>query len=134
MMNAWLYRKLLLLYPQDLRRQFGAEMMLAFAEDIKSMGHLRVWWCVVRELLTVALPGQVSNRFVLVPALSFVVVASTQSAELCLAIHQAARVNVATLSDGIRLAVLWPSVASGFVGFVVTRLYARSSIIALHLD
>jgi hypothetical protein len=133
-MNAWLYQKLLLLYPQDLRREFGAEMTLAFAEDVQNMGNLRVWWCALRELVSVALPGQVSNRSVLVPALSFVVVASAQSAELCLAIHYATRVNVAMLSDGIRLAVLLPSVASGLVGFVVTRVYARSSIASLQLE
>jgi hypothetical protein len=139
--SAWIYEKLLLLYPEDLRRDFGGEMALAFADDIEAAwGHGRVtgvilvWWCAVRELLTVALPGQSSNRCVLVPALSFALVASVQCAELWAALHQAARVDTYLLADSIRLIVLLPSVASGFVGFVVTRVYARCSIIALRLD
>ena len=133
-MNDRLYQKLLLLYPQDLRREFGAEMTLAFAEDIKSMGNLGVWWCALRELLTVALPGQMSNPCVLVPALSFVFAASTLSAELWFALHSLTRVDFAMLSDRIRLAVLLPSCLNALVGFVVTRFYSRSSIAALQLD
>jgi hypothetical protein len=133
-MNAWLYRKLLLLYPRDLRLEFGAEMTLAFAEDIQNMGKLRAWWCALSELVTVALPGQVSNRSVLVPALAFVFVASTQSAELCLALHQVTRVEASLLFDAIRLVVLLPSFLSACVAFVVTRFYAGCSITALQLD
>jgi hypothetical protein len=134
MMNAWLFQKMLLLYPQDLRREFGAEMTLAFAEDIQNMGYLRVWWCAMRELLTVALPGQISNRSVLVPALSFVTSALTESAELCIGIHQAPRTDVAMLPEQILLVVLLPSLLNAFVAFVVTRFYARCSFIMLRLD
>jgi hypothetical protein len=132
-MNAWLYQKLLLLYPQDLRRDFGAEMTLAFAEDIKSMGNLRVWWCALRELLTVALPGQRSNPSVIVPALSFCLCALTQSAELWIGSHQAARVAYPPLPEAISLVIL-PSLLNGFVALVVTRFYARCSFIMLRLD
>jgi hypothetical protein len=133
-MNAWLYQKFLLLYPQDLRRDFGAEMTLAFAEDVQNMGNLRVWWCAVRELLTVALPGQRSNRSVLVPALSFGLCALTQSAELWIGTHQAPRADVAMLPEQILLVVLLPSLLNAFVAFVVTRFYARCSFITLRLD
>jgi hypothetical protein len=132
-MNVWLYQKLLLLYPQELRREFGAEMTLAFAEDIKNMGTLRVWWCALREVLTVALPGQKSNPSVVVPGLSFGLCALTQSAELWIGSHQAARVEYPPLFDSIVLVVL-PSLLNAFVALVVTRFYARCSFVTLQLD
>jgi hypothetical protein len=131
-MNPWLYQKLLLLYPQDLRREFGAEMTLAFAEDIENVGNLRVWWCALRELITVALPGQRSNRTVLVPAFSFALAALTQSVELWIGSHQTQRVEY-PLFDLICL-IVGPSLLNAFVGFVVTRFYARCSFITLRLD
>jgi hypothetical protein len=108
-------------------------MTLAFAEDIQNMGNLRVWWCAVRELLTVALPGQRSNRSVLVPALSFALCALTQSAELWIGSHQAARVEYPPLFDSLCL-IFMPSLLNAFVAFVVTRFYARCSFITLRLD
>jgi hypothetical protein len=136
-----LYERLLLLYPEDLRREFGAEMVLAFADDIEAAwgdarvaGVLQIWWYALCEIVTVALPGQRSNPCLLVPALSFLLVASTQSAELYLAYHQVAHVDALWLFDSIRFAVLLPSLLSACVGFVVTRVYARSSIAALQLD
>ncbi len=131
-MNAWLYQKLLLLYPEDLRREFGAEMTLAFAEDVENVGSLRVWWCAIRELITVALPGQRSNRTVLVPALSFALTALTEFVELWIGSHQALRVEY-PLFDSICL-IVGPSLLNAFVGFVVTRFYARCSFITLRLD
>jgi hypothetical protein len=139
--SAWIYEKLLFLYPEDVRRNFGGEMALAFADDMEAawgsgreMEVVRVWWWAARELLTIALPGQSSNRCVLVPALSFALVAFVQGAELWAALHQAAHTDSYPLLESIRLAVLLPSIASGVIGFVVTRVYAHCSIIALRLD
>jgi hypothetical protein len=139
--SSWLYEKLLLLYPADLRREFGSEMALLFAEDIESAwgdarmaGVLQIWWYALRELVTVALPAQRSNPCVLVPVLAFVFVAAGQSAELCLVLHQVARVQASLLFDAIRLVVLLPSLLTACVSFVVTRVYAGSSIAALQLD
>jgi hypothetical protein len=132
-MNAWLYQKLLLLYPHYLRRDFGAEMTLAFADDIEIMGAPRVWWCALREVLTVALPAQRSNRSVLVPALSFALCALIQSAEIWIGSHQAHRVEYPPLPEAI-FVVLLPSLLNAFVAFVVTRFYARCSFITLRLD
>jgi hypothetical protein len=136
-----LYERLLLLYPRELRCEFGSEMILAFADDLETAwgdariaGVAQVWWYALRELLTVALPAQRSNRSVLVPALSFLLAASTQSTELYLAYHQVARVDAFWLLDSIRFAVLLPSLLSACVGLIVTRVNARSSIAALHLD
>jgi len=139
--SIWLYEKLLLLYPADLRREYGNEMTLVFAEDLASAwgdariaGVLQIWWYALRELVTVALPAQRSNPCVLVPALAFAFVAAGQSAELCLALHQVTRLDDSLLFDAIRLVVLLPSALTACVAFVVTRVYAGSSIAALRLD
>ena len=132
-MNAWLYEKLLLLYPEDLRRAFGAEMSLAFADDIEIMGAPRVWWCALRELLTVALPGQSSNRSVVVPAISFALCAFTQSVELWIGMHQSPGLEGLPLVGAI-IYVLLPSFMNACVAFVVTRVYANLSITVLTLN
>ena len=138
--SAWAYEKLLILYPEDLRRNFGGEMALAFADDIEAawsqrrlMGVILVWWCAVRELLMVALPGHRENPSVLVPALSFALSALTQSAEIWIGMHQPQRVENLPLADSI-LVVIFPSLLNAFVGFVVTRFYARCSFFMLRLD
>ncbi len=132
-LSSWMYERLLFLYPQDLRRDFGNEMVLAFAADLEAGGMIRSWWCAARELLTVALPGQSSNPCVLVPALSFALAASTQSAELWVSLHHVTRLDRSMLLDSIRLAVLLPSVANACVACVVTRFCSRCSINALRL-
>lgn len=140
-LSSWMYERLLFLYPGELRREFGAEMALAFSDDLESAwddarlaGVAQIWWNALRELLIVALPGQTSNPSVLVPALSFAVVVSVQCAELCLALHQATRVDLGMLADGIRLVVLLPAVLSAMVALVVTRVYAHCPIATLQLD
>ncbi len=75
-----------------------------------------------------------SNRCVLVPALSFALAAVTMSLELWLAFHRVAHVDVARLADSIRFAVLLPSVLNAMVALVVTRVLAHYSITALQLD
>jgi hypothetical protein len=140
-LSSRIYDKLLFLYPEDLRRDFGDEIALAFADDIEAawrqgrvMGIIYVWCCAIREVLTVALPGQASNPCVLVPAIAFALAAFTQGAELCVALHVVPRVERLQLMDAIRLAVLLPSFANAVVAFVVNRIYARRSITTLQLD
>src|ERR1700728_1378374 len=139
--TARVYEKLLLLYPKDLRRDYGGEMVLAFADDMeaalsqgRTMGVIRVWWYALSELLTVALPSQRSNPSVLVPALSFALAAFSQAAWLWIALHQVAHVDSALVADSIRLAVLLPSSLNALIAFVVTRVSAHYSITALRLD
>jgi hypothetical protein len=136
-----LYEKVLRLYPADLRRDFGAEMALAFAEDLEAAwgdarvaGVLQIWWYAFRELLTVALPAQTANPCVLVPLLAFTVVAATQSAELWLSLYRVARVDASLLLDGIRFIVLLPSFLAAGVALIVHRVYAGLSITVLRLE
>ena len=139
--SAWIYQKLIFLYPEDLRRGFGDEMALAFHEDLEEgwrdarvAGVLQVWWWTLRELLTVATRSQRSNPVVLVPLLSFVFVAFVQGAEVCVALHHVTHVDRSVLSDAITLLVLLPSSLNALVALVATRVLANYSITALQLD
>lgn len=136
-----IYQKLLLLYPEDLRRDFGNEMVLAFAEDLEQAwgdarvaGVIQIWSYAIRELVTVTLPSQRSNPSVIVPALAFILAVFVQGAELCVALRHMTRVDSSVLSEAIQLAVLLPSFLNALVAAVVTRLYASCSIIALRLQ
>jgi hypothetical protein len=98
------------------------------------MGNLRVWWCAIRELITVALPCQRSNPSVLVPVLSFATSTLTGTAEIWIGMHQAPRLDVAMLPSEILLVVLLPSLLNAFVALIVTRFCARCSFITLRLE
>ena len=91
-----LYGRLLLLYPDDLRRDYGAEMVLAFHDDMESArrdagvrGVLRVWGCALSEVLRLALPAHLASPAVLVPALVFAFTLATISFEMMLALRHA---------------------------------------------
>jgi hypothetical protein len=78
------YERSLVLYPGELRRDFGAEMVEVFDEQVSEAysrsgfpGLLRVWFGATREFVTVALPGRVVERmlpiFVVTAALTLMV-------------------------------------------------------------
>jgi hypothetical protein len=63
------YEKSLVLFPSELRRDFGAEMVEVFDEQIWEAysrsgfpGLLRVWFSATREFVTIALPGRLAER------------------------------------------------------------------------
>ena len=139
--SVWIYQKLLLVYPEDLRRDFGEEMVLAFAEDLEQAwgdarlaGVLQIWWYAIRELVTIGLPGQASNPYVLSPALAFLLAVFTESAFVCAGIHQVRHIDSAVLADAFWLVVLFPSLINAFVAFVVTCFCARCSMNVLRLN
>jgi hypothetical protein len=70
-MNARIYGMMLRLYPAELRHAFGAEMTEVFLEDLASGRPTRVWWCSLKELFRIALPAALSHRYVVVPALLY---------------------------------------------------------------
>jgi hypothetical protein len=138
--SVQLYERLLRLYPRELRREFGSEMILAFADDLEAAwsdariaGVAQIWWYALREMVTVALPGQRSNPSIIVPAWSFAVTALTQSAEVWIGTHQGQRVEYPSLLSSILLVVM-PSLLNAFVALIVTRFYASRSITVLRLD
>ena len=89
-----LYGRILLLYPDDLCRDYGAEMVLAFHDDVESAhrnagvrGVLRVWRCALSEILRLALPAHIASPAVLVPALLLAFTLGTISFEIIMALH-----------------------------------------------
>jgi hypothetical protein len=90
-LNTRLYANLLPLYPPDLRRDFGAEMIGVFAEDLADAwqdrgvrGVLRLWCSAALELAHIALPGLLQIPAIAVPLLSFLFSAAMIGAELML--------------------------------------------------
>jgi hypothetical protein len=66
-MSTVLYTWLLTFYPEDLRREYGQEMALVFADDLRSRGPLRVWWNAFSEFVRLALPHTLSRPALRVP-------------------------------------------------------------------
>jgi hypothetical protein len=63
------YATSLVLYPNELRREFGTEMVEVFDEQVSEAysrsgipGLLHVWFSATREFLTIALPGRLAER------------------------------------------------------------------------
>jgi hypothetical protein len=134
------YRALLFLYPEELRREFSGEMVLAFTDDLEEAwgdariaGLAHVWWLALRELVTVAIPSQRSNPYFLSPALSFLTTAVTQSAILWFGSH-VSHIGAVPEVTVMGLAVLMASSVNAVVAFVVTCFYSRCSINVLLLD
>jgi len=73
------YQRLLALYPDDLRRDFGPDMLEAFANDLAAGRALRVWRIALRELIHIGLPAWVRTPAVAVPAISAAMAIVTQS-------------------------------------------------------
>jgi hypothetical protein len=72
-----IYRILLRLYPNEMRRRWEGEMIETFALQLADArqeagwgGVLRVWFCAVRELFQIALPLQVASAALVIPAVS----------------------------------------------------------------
>lgn len=63
------YETSLVLYPEELREEFGEEMVEVFEEQVADAyqehgvrGVLAVWWCAAREFIHIALASQVAER------------------------------------------------------------------------
>jgi hypothetical protein len=140
--NARIYSRILTLYPDDLRRDFGMEMALLFAEDLAAArleagisGVLRVWRCALREVFQLALPHRVSNPAVVVPGISFVLslVPFTMSMMGRLLHLYGEPVSAPLLARAIEWALL-PSAAAAIVSYASVRICARRPAILLGLD
>ena len=66
-----IYERSLVIYPSELRRDFGTEMIEVFDQQLSEAfsrsgfpGVLRVWSSATREFVTIALPRRVAERIV----------------------------------------------------------------------
>ena len=112
-MGVRIYGRMVMLYPEDLRREYGAEMTLVFEEDLRASrmaGAIQLWLRAFGELLRIALPAGAATPAVRVPAITLGLFLVMASAPLQLALPNAMRV-VLTMpllsTPWISLAVLW---------------------------
>src|SRR5579871_4744300 len=91
MTSLRVYRAMLSLYPVELRRDFGSEMIEVFADDLADArqtngiaGACLVWWCALCEVFRLAVPKLGSNPAIAVPAISFALNALVVRGELML--------------------------------------------------
>ena len=71
------YQMSLVLYPSELRREFGAEMVEVFEKQLSEAwsrtgcsGLIRVWFSATREFATVALPARLAERMIPIVAIT----------------------------------------------------------------
>jgi hypothetical protein len=91
-MNTRIYGWMLALYPESLRREFGEEMALVFADELRDAdfaGFLRIWRRALSEFFWIALPNCASSPAVRVPVIGFAFAIASLGSELLL--HYAAR-------------------------------------------
>jgi len=96
-MSTVIYAWLLNFYPEDLRREYGEEMTLIFADELRARGHLRVWWNTLREFFRFAVPHTLSRPALRVPIIGVAFSILSLSAELVthLLVHLPTRFAVA---------------------------------------
>jgi hypothetical protein len=137
------YRRLLMLYPEDLRRDFGAEMAEAFEDDLSAectaqsiRGIIRVWRIALRETIQIGLPVWLQNPAVAVPAISTAMYILTQSSVI-LIIRRATRLNLppgdATPLDTLFTLALFAALTA-LTSFVAVHRWKRASLISLGIS
>jgi len=126
------YRSLLILYPEDLRRDFGQEMLEAFAQDLSAErsigGIVRIWRITLRELIRIGFPAWLQIPAVFVPALSAATVVVSQSPLLIMSF----RPGGATPLDAL-VAVTIEAAVAALTSFVAVHRWKRASLISLRI-
>lgn len=129
------YSAMLFLYPSELRRDFGAEILDLFREDLNHassyrglVGMLSVWACALREFVRIALPAYAENRRVAVPSILFAF------NEAVLTIPQKLIFTHRPVSLQFVLATaLWPSLLAALTALVVVILGQQCPLFPLRL-
>jgi hypothetical protein len=143
------YRRLLMLYPESLRRDFCAEMLEAFEDDLSAApgirGAIRVWRIALQETIRIGLPAWLQNPAVAVPAISAALYLVTQSS-LILVVRRATRLNLrpeatplfatrttvpCSLDTLFTLALF--AALTALTSFVAVHRWKRASLISLDL-
>jgi hypothetical protein len=138
------YRRLLMLYPEDLRRDFGAEILEAFEGDLSAActansirGTIRVWRIALHETIRIGLPAWMENPALAVPAISAALAIMTQSPLLILTIRRATQLNLrpgdATPIDTL-FALALGAALTALTTFVAVRRWKRASLISLGIE
>ena len=136
------YRRLLTLYPEDLRRDFGPEMLEAFDNDLLFersayglSGAVRIWRIALWEMIRIVIPAWLQIPAVAVPLLSCVAVVVSQSPLLIVAMRQASQAGLSpqtALFQAI-LAIAIDAAVAALTSFVAVRRWRRASLVSLGL-
>jgi len=129
------YAVMLLLYPAELRRDFGAEILDVFREDLNNGSSYRgvtgiasVWGCALREFFRIALPAYAENRRVAVPSILFAL------NETILTVPQKLIFTHQPMSLQFILGTaLWPSLIAALTALVVVILGQQCPLFPLQL-
>ena len=137
--SSRIYGRLLVLYPADLRRDYGAEMALVFAEDLSAArreagvrGIIRVWQCALGELFRFALPSCASSPAVRVPAISLAILMVILGCEMVLALRRAP--DVPTLFQSVFTAFWAPVFATPLIALAAVCACRGRAVILLNLS
>ena len=126
------YRSLLILYPDDLRRDFGPDMLEAFGRDLSAAcslkGALRVWRITLHELIRIGLPACLRIPAVAVPALSAAAVIVSQSPLLIMSFRPGGTAPLAAA-----VAVTIETAVAALTSFVAVHRWKHASLISLGL-
>lgn len=130
------YRGLLVLYPRDLRSEFGGEILEAFQNDLAAgyaarriRGALHVWRVALREVVHIAVPQWLRIPAIVVPALSAAAVVISNSPLLIAAIQ---RRGDATPADALTALAIAGTIAA-LTSFVAVHGWKRAALISLGL-
>ncbi len=128
------YSAILFLYPAELRRDFGAEILDVFREDLNHAGSYRgfagiasVWACALREFFRIALPAYAENRRIAVPCILFAF------NEAVLTIPQKLIFTHRLSLQFILATALWPSLLAALTALVVVILGQQCPLFPLRL-
>jgi hypothetical protein len=136
-------RGLFLLYPSDLRDEFGPEMLEMFEHDFASgyaargiRGALHVWCVALREVFRIAIPAWLHIPVISVPALSAAAVIVFNSPLLTAAIRKqsqlALRPGDCTPADALSALAILGAIAA-LTSFLAVRRPKRAALISLGL-
>jgi hypothetical protein len=138
-LSSRIYRRLIVLYPEDLRRDYGADMAFVFAEDLEAArreagmrGVVRVWRCALCEFVRLALPDHASSPAVSVPAVWFALSSIIMSAEVAMALRHSP--HTPRPSHALCAALLLPSLTAPLMSLAIMWGCRGSAIISLGLS
>jgi len=131
------YRNLLIFYPEELRRDFGDEMLEAFERDLSVecavhsiKGAIRVWRITLCEAIRIGLPAWLQVPAVAVPALAAAVDIVSQAPLLLMAIRQESQPGL--LVDAL-FAIAVEAAVTALTSFVAVYRWKRHRLISLDL-
>ena len=138
-LSSRLYARLLVLYPEDLRRHFGTEMALVFADDLAAARHengfrgaLRVWRCAFAEFFRYALPGRAAAPALRVPIIAFAITYLGMAGEFVLALFH--KYPHARYLQELSILMMIPSLSAFFVAFMSVWTCRGNTTISLGLS